>query len=221
MMDLPLTSASVERLGRHFPNAISAAKKVNAPPTQEEALEISNADMAALNHMINEVTTRFTDELGTRLILFVPLRDSGYYEQQRPLFGDEVEAKLPTVSEDIAEAGKCLATARYTASVFHLMRALETGTATFAGILGVHPIDGRGRGKNWQNFLDEANAAIRGLPSQDERSKRYAAISSNLYHVKLAWRNEVMHPKQTYTEEEAFEVFAASKAFMRELASVL
>ena len=39
--------------------------------------------------------------------------------------------------------------------------------------------------------------------------------------MKLAWRNEVMHPKQTYTEEEALEVFAASKAFMRELASVV
>ena len=46
---------------------------------------------------------------------------------------------------------------------------------------------------------------------QDQTTKKYAAISSNLYHVKLAWRNEVMHPKQTYTEEEALEVFAASE----------
>jgi len=88
-------------------------------------------------------------------------------------------------------------------------------------LLGVQPIDKRGKDKHWQNFLDETDKAIKNLPTQDPLTKQYAGISSNLYSVKVAWRNEVMHPKQTYTEEQALEVFAASRAFMRELASVL
>jgi hypothetical protein len=34
-------------------------------------------------------------------------------------------------------------------------------------------------------------------------TKAYAEAASHLYNVKVAWRNEVMHPKQTYTFEEA------------------
>jgi hypothetical protein len=163
----------------------------------------------------------FFDELQSMLLFAIPAKNAPYYEATEPLFGSEVEAKLPNVAEDISEAGKCLATARYTAAIFHLMRVMEVGVQKFSSILGVTPIDHRGKDKHWQNFLDEANAAIGRLPTQDPKTKQYSAISGNLYNVKLAWRNEVMHPKQTYTEEEALEVFSASKAFMRELASVL
>ncbi len=51
--------------------------------------------------------------------------------------------------------------------------------------------------------------------------KKFAAISSHLYNVKLAWRNEVMHPKQTYTLEDAHKIFQSVDTFTRDLASVL
>ena len=37
----------------------------------------------------------------------------------------------------------------------------------------------------------------------------YSAIHANLYHVKIAWRNETMHPKATYDEGEALNVINA------------
>ena len=49
----------------------------------------------------------------------------------------------------------------------------------------------------------------------------WSQVHANLYHVKQAWRNDTMHPKATYTEEEAREVFDAMKAFMRHLATML
>jgi hypothetical protein len=48
-----------------------------------------------------------------------------------------------------------------------------------------------------------------------------AGISSNLYNVKIAWRNEVMHPKQTYTPDEGKMVFIAVRGFMSDLADVI
>jgi hypothetical protein len=45
-----------------------------------------------------------------------------------------------------------------------------------------------------------------------------AELSAQLYVVKVAWRNEVMHPKQTYTAEEADNVFRSPRTFVRELA---
>ena len=37
----------------------------------------------------------------------------------------------------------------------------------------------------------------------------------------FAWRNEVMHPKETYTEEQANEVFSHVKAFAIDMVGVL
>src|ERR1700687_6353897 len=44
-----------------------------------------------------------------------------------PPFGYDVAKAFPRASDDILEATKCYALERYTASVFHLMRAIEIG----------------------------------------------------------------------------------------------
>ena len=60
-----------------------------------------------------------------------------YYRPAEPLFGAAVEAKFPEMSEDISEAGKCLALNRATASVFHLMRIMEIAVQRFGDKIGV------------------------------------------------------------------------------------
>ena len=139
------------------------------------------------------------------------------YRQSKPPFGSEVEAKFPQMSEEISESGKCLALGRPTAAVFHLMRVMEIGTQKLGDKLGVQFASE----KNWQNILDEVNKAIKAMDHKAAQTKAYAAAASHLYHVKLAWRNEVMHPKQTYTHDEATKVHAAVDAFIRDLASIL
>ncbi len=52
---------------------------------------------------------------------------------------------------------------------------------------------------------------------RDEWSGRHV----NLYHVKQAWRNSTMHPKETCTSEQAKEVFDAVRVFMRQLATLV
>ncbi len=75
--------------------------------------------------------------------------------------------------------------------------------------------------KNWQNILDEVNKAIKSLDHRLPRTKEFSEASAHLYAVKLAWRNEVMHPKQTYTLEQADEIYRNVRTFMRDLAGLV
>jgi hypothetical protein len=58
-------------------------------------------------------------------------------------------------------------------------------------------------------------------PREKARKSSLASAAAHLQSVRLAWRNEVMHPKQTYTRQEAFDIFNASKAFMVQLAELV
>jgi hypothetical protein len=167
--------------------------------------------------MVYELNLRMADELDKRFFLSVSPEEIEYYRQQSPLFGQEVEDKFPSMSEDISEAGKCLALGRSTACVFHLMRVMEIGLRRVGTAIGVALT----ASKNWQNILDEMNKRIRAMDQKDEKTKRYASASAHLYNVKLAWRNEVMHPKQTYTAEESKLLFSAVGVFIRDISNLV
>lgn len=170
--------------------------------------------------VVDDLRRRLLDQAEITYCLTLTPSEKALYEQERrePLFGDLVEEKFPAVtSEDIAEAGKCLGVGRYTAAVFHLMRVMETAVHKLGEVLDI----GLVQEKNWQNILDEVNKAIKALDHKQAKTKNLASISSHLYAVKLAWRNEVMHPKQTYTSDEADTVFRSVRAFMNDLAEVV
>jgi hypothetical protein len=166
---------------------------------------------------IVELNMRVWDELENRFFLTIPADHIAWYRQSEPLFGKEVEAKFPEMSEDISEAGKCLALDRPTAAIFHLMRAVEIAVQRFGGKLGI----ALASEKNWQNILDEINKAIKALDQKALQTKAYAEASAHLYNVKLGWRNAVMDPKQTYTADEAKALFSATGIFIRDLAGIL
>ena len=58
------------------------------------------------------------------------------------------------------------------------------------------------------------------MPSGEVRDL-WSKSHVHLYHVKQAWRNDVMHPKKTYTEEEAKAAFSAVKSFMHHLSDLI
>lgn len=156
------------------------------------------------------------DELRETLIIHMPAGKAVYYFSDASLLGEDVAAKFPDLVADIDEAGKCLAFGRATASVFHLMRVMETGVQELGKKLGVQFVDQ----KVWQNILDEVNKAIGALLRTDPDRAKLAELASLLFAVKLAWRNEVMHPKATYTDAEATAILHATKSFMGLLASL-
>lgn len=169
-----------------------------------------------------ELSQRVEDELSNRFFLFLPPGQDRFYEEEYP-FGDDVASKFPELVEDIAEASKCLGLNRYTAAVFHLMRTLEIIVQTFAQRLNTTiNID-----QPWGDILNKIDveiARLSGNRNATTAEREWKALCSEvavfLRHVKDAWRNPTMHPKRTYTEEEAKRVFEVVKAFTQNFAKL-
>jgi len=162
---------------------------------------------------------RITDEMEGLVFVHVPPNFSGLYTRDF-LFGKNVADKFPKTIDDIQEAGRCFASGRNTATVFHLMRVMEASVQYLGKRLRINVAT-----KNWQPILQEVDKAIKNLPVKVPRQKarrdRFAEASAYLHMVKNAWRNNVMHPKESYTEEEAEQVFNHVKYFMVHVATKL
>ena len=74
----------------------------------------------------------------TGLAIFLPLsRFAENYYGQKTAFGEAVAEKFPEASEDIENAGNCLAVGQNAACVFHLMRAMEVVVQKYARRFGL------------------------------------------------------------------------------------
>lgn len=170
-----------------------------------------------LQRLYKEFMGRFYDETAALAFLSIEPSKSRYFEQSN-LFGEAVASRFPDAIVDIEEAGKCLALDRSTASVFHVMRALEMGLQEFGTKLGIQFADM----KNWQKLLNDVQGAINRLPQTTAAEKEYLgkcqAVHAHLQAVKDAWRNDVMHPRVNYTPEQAIDIFGHASALMRKLA---
>ena len=80
--------------------------------------------------------------------------------------------------------------------------------------------DSSGKGLPWgviaANMKDKID---RMTPGSDEQIRWYR-LQHELVVVNRAFRVPTNHPKETYTAEQAYEIFNATKAFMKELADV-
>ncbi|MGD0942410.1 MAG: hypothetical protein ABR905_22180 [Terracidiphilus sp.] len=182
---------------------------------QDITLDIGQGVIAsALIASLVELDNTVRREMSTHRFFHMPGSRAELYDQNE-LFGPNVNAKFPSIQYDMVEAGNCVAMGRGTAGVFHLMRIMEVGVQRFGDKLGVRLVEE----KNWQNILDETNKAIKALP-KDPATVEMSQSAANLYSVKLAWRNEVMHPKDTYTVEEAENLIGQVKLFMSQCRTV-
>lgn len=172
---------------------------------QEISIEVSAA--SRFGWLLTNVSTTMTDELqSVKFFKVKPLMES-FLEEDISAFGERISDVFPNSAEDIVEAGKCLALGRSTASVFHLMRAMELAVQRISLRLDFPASE-----KEWGKLLSYISKAIESLPKGEERDAWSEALS-NLYHVKQAWRNKTMHPKRTYTEAEANSVYNAVASF--------
>jgi HEPN domain-containing protein len=141
------------------------------------------------------------------------------YNEQN-LFGRKVTDSFPNAREDIEAAGKCLALGRSTASVFHLMRALEVGMRSLAQRVGMEFTP------NLAAFIDDIRKQTDAPNVQ--KSQALKAMDpfvkdalSDLMSLKLAWRNPTLNFMRNYSEEEAEDIFRSAKRLMSHLAEWL
>jgi hypothetical protein len=139
-------------------------------------------------------------------------------------FGESVTTAFPSSIYDIQESAMCLALARSSASVFHLMRTLEIGLAALGNVFGVSLAH-----TNWEPAIREIERKIRemhndptwkAVPNCKGKQESYAQAASHFGILKDAWRNYTMHVRGKYTEEEAEQIFASVKGFMQKLVAL-
>lgn len=150
--------------------------------------------------------------------VFFQIDRSELYQQRRPVFGEQVSLEFPRAAYDISEAGKCLALDRATACAFHLMRVIEVGIWRLGTALGIELNTKWG----WQKLINDGlEPAVNALPERTDterhRKKMLQQARAHLHAIRLAWRNDTMHPKEQYDIEEADEIFGHVKTFMKHL----
>jgi hypothetical protein len=151
------------------------------------------------------------------------------------LFGKEVTDAFPSASFDIQEAGSCLATDRYTAAVFHLMRAVEWCLRALCKDVGLnrsHQKNKSGKVKytpisyaDWELMLSQLHPKIDAKMNRMRKGKQkqeaqefYYPILQDLRAFRDAWRNHVMHTRAQYSQSEATTVLDHVRRFFRSLA---
>ncbi len=174
-----------------------------------------------LEELAKDFLGRLYDDLAEPRFLAIEAGKRALYEQPEPIFGQVVFEKFPPAREDIEEAGKCVALNRNTAAVFHLMRALECAVQIVADKIGATIKDQHGRGLGWGVIAENMKPLIDAMPKGSAEQLNWYRIQSDLAVVNRAWRVPTNHPKETYTSEQANEVFDATKTFMRELSELV
>jgi hypothetical protein len=206
--------AALEELGLKF-----SLMKMAEMKDAIEAGKVTNQHFA---FMWADLDSRVIDELKSRVLLSIEPDEAAFYCPTSPLFGNEVEARYPSASPEIAEAGKCFSLSRYSASVFHLMRVLEIGLNSLA-----QRFDVQFANANWQNIIDLIekkirliSAATHGADWKNEE-RFYSEIATHFRFLKNAWRNYAMHVHERYDEERAITIFNNVRDVMKHLSERL
>lgn len=137
------------------------------------------------------------------------------------LFGECVAKKFPKAAGDIEHAGNCLALGEPTACVLHLNRAMEIATRRLARKLRA-TLDAK---DSWGMVLGKMNDPIRAMkdntPAQKRKKEKWAECRTNLYHVKMAWRDPGSHGTVSYSDKEARDIVKRVEDFLQQLATLL
>jgi hypothetical protein len=195
-----------------------AAEKLNTALSNERGVVWED-----IGDLLDQVHRRLLDELTLKKVLVLERDEAAYFAPSKPLFGEEFVERFRAEGEfELGEAAKCLAVARPTAAVFHLMRLLEVGIRAVARCLSI-PDPLKPAERNWAVILKLIRESIDACwPTQADRmtgdGQTFDALYASLDAVKNPWRNSTMHVEKKYTEDEAEHVFVAVKGFMERLA---
>jgi hypothetical protein len=102
------------------------------------------------------------------------------------------------------------------------MRVMETGVQRFGKKVKV---DVDVETEAWSKIVDHIASKINQMPSKPAAKGRMKAkmaeMAAPLHTFRIAWRNEVMHPRRSFTMPEALEIFRTTRLFMQKLADVV
>ena len=177
---------------------------------------------AELSSLVEEALGRLTDELSLQSILFLDHVDAGLYQGRVGIDRDVLRA-FPSVQDDLAEAAKCLALGRGTATVFHCMRVLQAMLRAVAWDLGDPLIDAR-EDDGWAQIVERFERQLRlgaaeRSPEWQRRGPLYVDVTERLQVLGASWRSATLRPASLYTEEQARAIWSQTQELLRLLSA--
>jgi hypothetical protein len=222
-------------LTQHMARLTDALNKTGARSALASAnrlrSRIDNADMSLnhgeLNAALVDTESRFMDHLSDIKLFVMGQQEAGLLEPSDNLLGfsgvpvDGFSSAFPNASFEIEEAAKCIAFERYTASVFHCMRAMEFGIKAIAKFLDI-PDPAKPVEKNWGVILKTINDAMDSKYPKNARLPKTTGATlellyANLDAIKNPWRNATMHVENVYAPHEALHIARCVGMFLLEL----
>lgn len=168
-------------------------------------------------HHLETIYATMRSELGAMLFKAIP-KERVRYSNSEWLKNSKIQTQFPTSFKELERAGICYSLGQPTAAVFHSMRALEPALTALASTFEISASH-----ENWQPIINEIEGAIRKLgqqpktPQKIEDEKFFGEAVTHLYFVKNAWRNHVMHTRDSHGDDEALKIMNRSMEFVESL----
>jgi hypothetical protein len=186
--------------------------------------EFDGQNISQMFDRINFLADLFGQE--SMSIHFFTVKEGRFrYYNNSELAGEQFKVSFPKGNVELIEAGNCLVTDRYTACVFHLMRALEIALVSLERDLGI-PRPAQGPDKTWGRTLARIKDKIAQndkIPVAKWSSERefYEKAHAFLAAVKNPLRDDTIHVETTYDEQSAIGIFNVTIEAFRFLATKL
>ncbi len=169
--------------------------------------DLTPMEIFQIPNNLRDFETVLTAELHNVATYFVSKKSiydtADLIERAENVLPDEIRTKLSKENiVDIKEAGKCIAFNLPTAAGFHTMHAVEPGLLKwYKSVLKKDPPV-----RNWGEY-------IKGLREAGAK----AEILLILDQLRNLYRNELLHPEDVLTMEEAIDLFDLGKAAIRSM----
>lgn len=186
---------------------------------------VPSTDRIVITQIFSDLGNRLKEEIQHPVVLIIPAETRRLYDDPTREWRVVTDRySTPQFLEDVYEAGRCLATDRFTACVFHLMRIVEAAVLDLQWILGKE--DPKAHFGSVVQKLEQLTQKAR-YEELPETVKPHIPFLRNIlpqFHaVKDSWRNRVAHvgarilPTDGYTEESTRAVYSATLELMRKL----
>jgi hypothetical protein len=218
------------RVLKHLQSYLEQCKQLELPATIQRTTELIdkiNSIMAPFYWAdnadgIDGILQAAYADLNRLKFVFIPPVKHPFF-QHDALFGTNVNDKFPEASQDIKNAGTCIAVGLPDAAIFHLCRAAEWGLRALAVKWKVKlkaPIDLQ----EWGMILDaiDKKLATAKLAAKSHKKKmeleHYTNLSSDCRAVKETWRDCIMHARGSFLAGDADATCERVKSFLQRLA---
>jgi hypothetical protein len=177
----------------------------------------------ALVENLMQTVHQETDE---KFLALIPNWAETYFEKD-DLFGELVNKKFPEAKKHIKDAGNCLASELYAATVFHLMCVAEIGLRGLAKVLKVKVVKRSVAIEfgTWEQVITALECKVNKKAPRTKRAQQqsdaYKAMLVDFRAFKDLWRNKVMHVRAEYDAHQAKSAFDHVCTFMQRLADVV